>query len=145
MLIHTLTCQSYWLLTFRNYRRYLQTSILQLKLLSTRIPSLELRFASTSWHYSNLTSIQIQCRWKSPYRSKFLQTSSFPVALTAGTDPANLFILLLPGKGYFSDSPVCYIRLTHAPSTHRRLCKNEFLAHNSVTSSLAEGNLGQAQ
>lgn len=143
--IYTLTCQSYWLLTFGHHRRCLQTPILQPKLLSTRIPSPRLRFASTSWHYCNLTSIQVQFRWKSPYRSKLLQTSSFLVALTAGIDPANLLILPLLGKGYFSDSPVCYIKLTHAPSTQLRLCKNEFLTHSSVTSSPAEGNLGQAQ
>lgn len=129
MPIHTkcVTKQSYRFLIFKDHRRCLQISILQPKLLSIRTASLQLWFASTSWHYSvNLTSIQIQFRLKSLYRSKLLQTSSFLVALTTWVDHTNLFILLLPGKGYYSESPVCNIKLTHASSAHLRLCKNEF-------------------
>lgn len=139
------TKQSYQFLIFKDHRRCLQISILQPELLSIRIASLQLWFASTSWHYSvNLNSIQIQFRRKSPCRSKLLQTSSFSAALTAWVGHTNLFILLLTGKGYYSESPVCNIKLTHASSAHLRLCKNEFLTHTSVTWSLAEGNLGLA-
>lgn len=147
MPIHTphVTEQSYRFLIFKDHRRCLQISTLQPKLLSIKIVSLQLWFASTSWHYSvNLTSIQIQFGWKSLHRSKLLQTCSFLVALTAWADHTNLFFPLLPGKGYYSESPVCNIKLTHASSAHLRLCKNEFLTHISVTWSLAEGNLGQA-
>lgn len=89
--------------------------------------------------FVNLASFHTPFRWKPPYR-----TQQLSCGLRAWVDHTNWFILLIPGKGYYSESPVYNIKLTHGVSAHLRLCEKEFLTHTSDTWSPAEGNLGQA-